>query len=329
MTEKEKNIYRKPHDHPIRYHNLIRVSSCWFALNFFLLFFLSSLCYAQDNGSYLIPRYIFVGDPATLVLPLPAAAQNRVDIVLTSPSDYLPSDPNIDFHRIILEQRITGSRLLIEFTPFVPGILELPVIEIGDAYFSGLTVTVNSLIDDSASPVLSGAASTLAIPGTAFMLYGSLTAIIFIILFAFIFILKGRKFLNELTRKIKQRRLFKSIYKTEKRLQKEIIRGTDKRLVLDKLSEEFRLFLSTLTGNNCRAMTAGEFDNLTTNTGNTLIQEEKPSFLNVFFRECDDLRFSGKEITSGDLTRLLDDMRGFLSVLENISEKELSKEETS
>ena len=98
--------------------------------NFFILYFIiiSTISYAQNTGAYLIPRQIFVGDPATLVLPLPPAEQNSADIVITSPSEYLPSDPNIDFHRIILERRIVGSRLLIEFTPFVPGTLELPVI---------------------------------------------------------------------------------------------------------------------------------------------------------------------------------------------------------
>jgi len=91
---------------------------------------------AQYSGAILIPRVIYVGDPAVLVLPLPTSIKNSDDVLLTSLSPNIPKDDNIDFHRIILERRVTGSRLLIEFTAFVPGYLNLPDIEIGGEHFS-------------------------------------------------------------------------------------------------------------------------------------------------------------------------------------------------
>ncbi|MCL2184834.1 MAG: hypothetical protein FWB86_03125 [Treponema sp.] len=274
---------------------------------FFLILFINSYFLFAQNSAYLIPRQIFVGDKAALVLPLPAVSQNKTDIILTPQSDYMPKDPNIDFHRVILEQRTAGSRLLIEFTAFVPGVIELPVIEIEGEYFTGLTITVNSIIDESSSPVLSGAASTLAIPGTAFMIYGFLTIIIAFFLLIILFLFKGRSLFNDTMEKLKRRRFFNSIYKTEKKLRKAVLKGVDKRIILDKLSDEFRIFLSFLTGNNCRAMTAREFE-----------QDDNNSiFLSPFFRSCDNLRFSGTDIQSENITRLLDDLLRFLFELEN------------
>ena len=309
--------YRKLHELAVRYLSFFRVGSCWFAVKLLFLFFLtfnSNFVFAQTTGAYLIPRQIFVGDPATLVLPLPAAEENKPDIVITFPSEYLPSDPDIDFHRIILERQIIGSRLLIEFTPFIPGVLELPVIEIDDEYFPELVITVNSLIDDKASPVLSGAASTLAIPGTAVMLYGSLAAVVVFLLLAFLFLIKGRAFLKRLIEKWKHRRLFNALRKTAKRLHKEVFKGTDKRFIIDKLSDEFRIFLSILTENNCRSMTAGEFAHM---PAAFAIQEKSSLSLVSFFRTCDDLRFSGGNINSKDIFSLLDDIKRFLDILED------------
>ena len=283
----------------------------------FLLLFLilnSNFVFAKTAGAYLIPRQIFVGDPATLVLPLPPAESNSSDLVITFPSEYLPSDPDIDFHRIILERRTVGSRLLIEFTPFVPGVLELPVIQIGDEIFTELVITVNSLIKGKESPVLSGAASTLAIPGTALMLYGSLAAVVIILILAFLFMIKGRAFLERFIERWKHQRLFSALRKTAKRLHKEVFKGADKRLIIDKLSDEFRIFLSQFTGNNCRAMTAREFENI---PAAITVQEESDSSLSGFFRTCDDLRFSGENINSKDLFGLLDEMKHFLVILEN------------
>jgi len=288
----------------------------------FIFFLLTCALYAQQTGAYLIPRQIFVGDPAVLVLPLPATIQNSADVVLTR-SDSLPfesfflSNENIDINKITLEKRTTGSRLIIEFTAFSTGILEFPVIEIGGEYFSGLTVSVNSLIDKNQPPVLSGTASALAIPGTMFMLYGSLAVFILFILLLVWFFIKGRTMLSELQKKWKRYRLFASMKKTERQLFKAVIKKADKRIILDKLSDEFRNFLSVLTGTNCRSMTARELELLP-----PLMQENCPISLGSFFRFCDELRFSGENIDPHDILKLLDDLKIFIHLLEGAKEKD-------
>jgi len=287
----------------------------WFLLN--ILIIINGNLFAQSFGAQLIPRQVYVGDLAILVLPLPATEQNYPDIILTQSS--LPFHENIDFRRIILEQRTTGSRLIIEFSAFVPGVHELPEIEIGGEYFSGLSVRINSIIEGRSDRVLSRTASTLAMPGTALMLYGSMAILVFLLLFTIWFIVKGHVIFLQLREKWKRYRLFASIRKSEKQLRKSIIKGSNNRIILDKLSESFRDFLSTLTGNNCRAMTAKEFE--------TILTQEEGLFLGNYFRSCDELRFSGKDINSEDILNLLTDLRQFVGALDIIKSKETQKEE--
>jgi hypothetical protein len=274
-----------------------------FILTLFIL--TAALTSAQDDA-YLIPRRIHVGDPAVLIVPLQPSSGDSEDIVLTSG---FPQDMNIDIHRIILERRLSGGRLLIEFTAFVPGVLQLPDFEIGGESFSDLTVTVNSLFSGDSAPVLSGPASSLAMPGTAFLLYGSLSIFVFLLLLTIWFLFKGRAFLRELYKKHKRRLLFYSMKKTEKRLQKALLKGVDKRVILNEISLKFREFLSVFTESNCLSMTAAEFESLPA-------KQFPPDFnfssLGNFFRLCDEFRFSGVNVSSQDITRLLDDMRNFL-----------------
>jgi len=269
---------------------------------------------AQD-GAYLIPRMIYVGDPAVLIVPLPPSTGVSGDVVMTGE---FPQDVNIDFHRIVLERRPSGGRLLIEFSAYTPGVLQLPVFEIGGEIFSGLSVTVNSTL--GGSPVLSGAASSLAMPGTAFLLYGSLAVFVFFLLFAMWFLFKGRVFLHGLFKKYKRLRLFFNMNQTEKRLQKALLKGADKRLILDEISLKFREFLSDFTENNCLSMTAAEFENLS--SGESLPPDFNFFSLGNFFRACDERRFCGEDVSSQDITRLLDDLRRFLDIFKNSGKAE-------
>jgi hypothetical protein len=278
-----------------------------FTFNLLFLILTCYVSYAQNRETMLIPRIIYVGDTATLVLTLPGAAQDAADVVLTGQLLNFLHNENIDFHRIVLERRISGSRLLVEFTAFTPGLLELPAIEIDGERFSGLTVTVNSLLSKGSSFVLSGPASSLVMPGTALMLYGTIAGLALVLLSALWFILKGRRYLQKWAVIWRQWRLFASVKNMEKRLHKALLKGVNKRAILDKISEEFRVFLSFFAGINCRAMTAREFEKLA---------EYNPVFLRDFFGKCDELRFCGAEVNSDDVLNLLADMRRFVDDFE-------------
>ena len=293
----------------------------WFVVSILLL--INVNIYSQNNGAYLIPRQIYVGDPAVLVLPLPAAAQNSDDIILTDESDF-PSHENIDFHRIILERRISGTRLIVEFTAFTPGVQLLPAIEIGGEIFSGLSVTVNSIIEGRSDRILSGTASTLAMPGTALMLYGSMAALVILLTASIWFVVKGRIVLRDLRERWKRLRLFSGMRKAERKLRRGVLKGIEKRFILDKLSDETRNFLSILTEKNCRSMTAREFETLPIQITQENNPPDEPAEVRFgdFFQKCDKYRFSGISAGEREIMQLLDDLREYVDLLEIARKKE-------
>ena len=291
------------------------------------LFILTCVFSHAQNEAYLIPRKISVGDPAVLILPLSDLFRQESAVILTPLSPEFPSHPDIDFHRIILEERGGTGRLMIEFTAFIPGVLEFPEIEIGGLTFTDLSVFVDSVLGGGSTPALAAPASTLAMPGTALMIYGTIAGIILIILFSIWFVVKGRIIFNSLREKLKRRMLFSSMKKTEKRFSRSVLNGEDNRIILDDLSDQFRIFLSVLTGENCRTMTAGEFEKFSLHPVLILIMQHNDisrSFLHDFFRDCDDLRFSGIEAASQDIVYLLACLRRFIAAAEN-AEKEKVK----
>jgi len=289
------------------------------------IFLIIGSMYAQAGNAYLIPRQIYIGDPASLILPLPASDKDEDFFITAFDKDLMPSDPNVDIHRIILERRrTTGSRLIIEFTPFASGVLTMPGIEIGDEYFFGLTINVNSLIDVRSEPVLSAPASALSMPGTAIMIYGSMAIFVFFILFIFWFVFKGRAAIKKIRKKWKRLRLFKNMKNTERRLYRALAKGAEKRKIVDKISTEFKSFLSILIGKDCRAMTAREFIEYFTALPKDLFstQEDTAYFLGSFFRRCDELRFSGSDIDVKAILHLLSELRLFTGALEKNEKNE-------
>jgi len=159
-------------------------------------------------------------------------------------------------------------------------------------------------------------------PGTAVMLYGIIALLIIFIILTIWFFLKGQVFFKKWIEKWKRRKLFISMKITEKRLYKSVLRGEDKRVILDKLSGKFRIFLSVLSGINCRSMTANEFKKL---PPDMLIYRDNQFFLHDFFRSCDELRFSGTDAGSQDVLDLLTGLRNFLTAHENDKDENLSK----
>ncbi|GHV94655.1 hypothetical protein AGMMS50293_09750 [Spirochaetia bacterium] len=303
--------------------------------------------YSQNRGQipYLIPQTVYVGDRATLTVPLPGLAAPATsgfagDIILGPQSPDFPVSQDIDLHRIVLERRPSGCRLLIEFSAFAPGLLELPPIEIGGERFAGLRVEIRSIIEPGETDtVLSGPASTLAIPGTGILIYGTMTALILVLLFGLWLMFWGRRHLQGWILKWKRRRLIVSMRGIEKRLRKALLKDGQRREILNILSAEFRTFLSFFSGENCRAMTAIEIGRLpplarsplagplavyvdgmaangTVATPGSGADILSGGFLENFFRRCDELRFSGGAIANDEVLLVLGDLRRFLERLE-------------
>ena len=262
-------------------------------------------------AGYVVPPKVYVGDRASFVLPLPELTGTG-DIEI--PANRIATSVDFDIHRIALERRPGGSRLIIEFSAYTPGILELPSIEIAGEIFDGLTVEVSSIIGtDISGAVLSPSAPALAMPGTSLLAYGTVSAVILFLTLALWTLLRGRRQIQKWLAAWKRRRLFNAMFSIEKRLRKDLARGEARREIIDTLSVEFRSFLAHLTGKNFRSMTAGEIGGLEENE----LAGVSGQILGGIFNRGDGIRFSGNEINIGEIQVILDDTRQILMTMEN------------
>jgi len=282
-----------------------------------LLIIFTLLCvtsFAQDRqhpnryGAYMVPSKVYVGDRASLMVPLPGVTGNEeINTML------IPSSPDIDIHHVALERRPTGSFLKIEFSAYTPGILELPPFDIRGEIFSGLSIEISSILEPGEDgTVLSGPALPLAIPGTSLLIYGTISAGILLILLTMWILLRGRAQMKNWMSAWKRRWLLVSMMDLEKRLRRALAKDAACREILDVLSTEFRNFLACFTGENCRAMTAVEIGRL---NGRGEVTVPDTAFLGDFFSRCDGIRFSGAAINRGEILAMLGDLRRFLAAL--------------
>ena len=256
----------------------------------------------QQGDAFMVPSKVYVGDRASLILPLPGIATGADAKI--NPA-YIPSSPDIDIHYAALERRPGGSFLIVEFSAYIPGILELPPLEIAGEIFSGLKIEISSILSaDESGMVLSDPALPLAIPGTSLLIYGTMSAVILLMLPTIWILFWGRRRMKTWLAAWKRKRLIASMLGTEKRLRRALAKGVPHRNILDILSTEFRNFLACFTGENCRAMTAAEIACLTGMDG---------VFLGGFFSHCDAIRFSGGIINGEQTLVMLGDLRRFLA----------------
>ncbi|MDR2746662.1 MAG: hypothetical protein LBB77_04365 [Treponema sp.] len=304
----------------------------WFPGLFLALFLAGgALSRAQEEGgpeAVQIPRQLFVGDRGRLTLNLGPGFTEAASFSVAEPR-LLPQSPELRLHRLEFDAR--RGQLLIDFTAFAPGELELPPVKIPQLpgfSLEGLRVSVASVLAPEASSrnggvlVLSGPEAPLAAPGTALLIYGSSSLMILILLLVLGMGIWGRPFLERLVEFRRRRRLIRLMGNIGADLREKVPQGSYQQ-ILGKLSVEFRAFLGYFfdreSGLDCRAMTAEEFKALPPLF--SPVEEEKvrpvsPASLENFFRRLDRLRFSGETASGGEISALLDQVEGILRAME-------------
>jgi hypothetical protein len=273
---------------------------------------------AQNAGpgledAYLIPQRVFVGDPGRLALPLGAALPGAGSVILDDPGE-LPRTSGLIITRVELENRGEARRLIVDFKAFTPGVIELPPIEIASLTFTGLTVQVASILEAEGSAfVLSEPASSLVIPGTMGIIYGTALGMIAVAAGCVLLLLRGGPAFRRWREALRRRYVLWSMRKVLRHLRAALDKGGQERAAgtLDRLSREFRTFLGLFTGMNCHAMTGEEFLSLP-----SLTSDSSGLFIRDFFRRCDALRFSGVKIERECAAAFLDQMRDFIGKME-------------
>ena len=281
----------------------------------------------RTDQPYLVPQTIFVGDPGRLVVPLGRTLAGISPFVIENP-EKLPDTPELRVKRLELERRGGSSRLLIDFIPYAPGLLYLPALEIlapGEdteaLVVTGLEVQVASILSPTQMS-LSEPASPLAVPGTSFLIYGTMLVLLLFLCLGIGVTLWGRRNFRELLERYHRRRLIRAMTKFLRCLRQEC--GFEKEgnegYYLSLLSGEFREFLSLFTGINCRSLTPGEFLELPLSQKALALG---PVYLCWLFRNWDTLRFSGKGMEMADIFEALSEIERLIIALDR-EEKEKS-----
>jgi len=309
---------------------LVRVGS-WLILFLGALFLFTPQLQAQDHSvPYLLPQTIFVGDPGRLVVPLGQVFAGVEPFVLEPPAK-LPEASDLVIHRIELERRPGGSRLLIDFIPYAPGTLVFPPLELQSTGTEPLTLTgleaqVASILDPT-EMTLSQPAPPLAVPGTSLLVYGSVVLVLVLLFLGIAGSLWGRRHFADIWERLRRRHLLRSMMKFLRRLGQEgdLGKGGKPDAYLSILAAEFREFLSAFTGINCRSLTAGEFLELPMmydvppdESGFPLT----PLFLCGLFRNWDTLRFSGRGVDKIDLFHALKETEAFIVALDRVEREQ-------
>jgi hypothetical protein len=262
------------------------------------------------RGAYLIPQTVFVGDTGRLVAPLGQAFAGAAAFIRENPG--VPaSREEILVSRMELEYRNGAARLLIDFIPYVPGIIKLPPLEIpavqGEALVvTGLEVQVASILNPS-SMALSPNAPPMAAPGTSLLIYGS-SASILLILLGIGGGVMGRKRLEKLLEGFRRRGLIRAMERALRRGKARLRRNPSFREqgeLLAGLIGEFRKFLTLYTGINYHSLTPPEIGAFPGGAAS----------LGSLFRRWDALRFSGHAPAEGEILSTLDEAEAFMAVL--------------
>jgi hypothetical protein len=303
-----------------------------------ILLFITAFLFAQTSSlstgirneeMYLIPQTLYVGDSGRLVLPLGAAYAEIEGIVITE-KNLLPASAELVISRMEIDTKTDVPRLLVDFRSYVPGLLELPTLNVGSYQFTDLKVQISSILEEDRDRVLSAAEPSMAVPGTIVFVYGSIFGLIFFLLAAFLFGFRGipaiRVFLLRRHRRFVLRTFKRSIQKIRNAITKNDLCNNE---YLAQLSHDFRSFLFFFTKLNCFTMVPKEFLQLSKmmhlnelKGGEIFIFEQTETLFDIF-KHCDDLRFSGTVYKKESVFQLLDRMSIFAAEFESY-EKDFS-----
>lgn len=294
---------------------------------FHTAFFVQAQDYFFPREIYLIPQTIFVGDKGRLVAVLGPAFEDAETFILQSPAEIqrlfqqeligdAADSGDLVIDRVELEKRNNQIRLLIDFIPYVPGLLSIPPIRIRSSgpeplIAGGLELNVASILTPETMS-LAESALPMVIPGTGFIVYGAVFGLLILLFLVICGILWGRKSLYPFLDMLKRRRLLGSLERLLQQLRSDSM-GNDpvkQQELFSLLAREFREFLSYFTGINCRAFTPPEFLNL------PVLVSGRPDYLCGLFRNWDRLRFSGGSIDRREILKVLDELGFFISSID-------------
>jgi hypothetical protein len=245
--------------------------------------------WCAPEAPYLVPKMVYVGDAARLVVPLGGSLKENI----VASGEQLPSSAELTFIRAELDAKTNA--LLLDFRAWTPGPVTIPAFSVGPLSFEPLEVTISSILEnDPHSRALSPSLGPLSAPGSIGIIAGVFAAAGIVLLFGVIFSANGGAFPRRILEKFRRAYLLRSMRRIFRRLRARTLMETaDRRVILEWLSSELRGFISLYTGTDCRSFVPREF----------LPERE----LCAFFERCDTRRFSGDSIDTRTVFLLIDE----------------------
>jgi hypothetical protein len=260
----------------------------------------------MSDGPFLVPQTVFVGDAGRLVVPLAgfAHAAGQTNATMT---DRLPFNENVIIKRVEIDVR--AKQLLIDFTAFKPGVLEIPAISWGSGTWMEaielppLKVEIASILErEGYSIILSPPEKPLAAPGTFVMISGGTVACIALTVAAVFLTVNGPRHFHRFAERLRIRLL---IYRTERAIQKTQYALTMGRMGtkegITTVGEVFKSFLSAFYRKDYASYAAEDFLSDILFSGS-----ESGGAVYRIFATCDKLKFSPARIEPDDAKTLIE-----------------------
>ncbi len=165
------------------------------AVRLFLIFFIVTAVFADSSSeAVLVPRDVDVGGVAELTFFADIGKSDIPDgesLVLSE--DAVPSSEQFSIERITVTPGESAAEVRIIFVPWVTGRLRFPAITIEDSVVHPPEVSIVSILETTGKTALEPARSPLLVPGTTWLIYGSLLGALFVVVFFWVAVSKLRR----------------------------------------------------------------------------------------------------------------------------------------
>ena len=282
-----------------------------FSFIFFVAFSLACAPFFSDTG-VLVPREVFVGDIAELTFSFPSFSPgiDEGSSVPLPPADF-PVSSEVTIKKIDIRQQGKGSAVSIVFVPWKTGTLQIPFFSFRNTIFSPPQIRIASLLERTGATVLEAPRSPLLVPGTTYLLYGSIALVLALVVLLLYAAVKIRTYLgNSQTRNNSAFRV-RTAMKRLKVLERQIAKmGADE--WYSRFAAVLRLYLGSFCGGNPNSFNSATEKEITARLGSHLESftnmphEKVPLQVKVqsLLSRIDITRFSGYEVVkpfSGDI----------------------------
>ncbi len=262
-----------------------------------------------------LPRTVYVGDRAELRVGIRAAES----LSLSEP-DSLPRSSHAEFHDVRLSPRGGEYELRLVLTPYQPGTLTLPPIELGEVVVRELSLHVSSVLESGESEP-SPPHGQAALPYTRVML-GGLAALLLGVPIAMLGLARwGRGRLERLLSGYRRRKPYRRFLKALRGLENRIDE-LDARSFYIELLQELRRYFSHKLDRDLMAATSSEVGSYLRQVVPNLDDRETVVDL---FRTGDLVKFAAQHSRLGERREHIEELRRILDRIERTARREAEK----